>query len=181
MGCDKALLPDPVHGTLLARQLNLLGGLGAREILVSCRADQDFRVPGAVVRVHDAGTHGPLAALDALFHAASGEWLLVLAVDLGAMSAPCMESIRAASRDGRGVVPRTPRGPEPLAALYPRTLADEIARRLHAGHDLSMHAFIHAAIARDLLRWYEVPASDLPCFANWNSPGDVPPTARDWS
>lgn len=177
MGRDKALLPDPLHGTLLQRQLALVTTLGPAEVLVSCRADQALGPLAAARCIHDMGTHGPLGGLSALLEAMEGEMLLVLAVDLGAMTADVLAPVLAAARPGVGVVPRTVRGIEPLAAVYPKVLAAEAARRLVTDGDHSLQGFVRAGVASGHLAWYNVPESATEAFANWNAPGDLPPRA----
>jgi molybdenum cofactor guanylyltransferase len=173
MGRDKALLPDPVHGTLLQRQLALVAALRPMEVLLSCRPSQDLPVPSGVRRIHDMGTQGPLAGLTALLEAMRGDMLLVLAVDLGRITPGLLERLALAAAPGCGVVPRSSHGPEPLAAFYPRALTAEARARLDAARDLSLHAFAEAAVARGQLRWFDLDAADTAQFANWNTPDEL--------
>jgi len=174
MGRDKALLPDAGYGTLLERQLAVLATLEPEEILLSCRPDQSLPAPAVARRVHDAGTQGPLGGLAALLAAMQGDMLLVLAVDLGRITPEMLARLAAATTWGCGVVPRSAAGPEPLAALYPASLAAEAQERLAAGNDLSLHGFIRAGIAAGHLRWFDLSAEHAALFANWNTPEDLP-------
>jgi molybdopterin-guanine dinucleotide biosynthesis protein A len=176
MGRDKALLPTREHGTLLARQLDLLATLAPHEILLSCRPNQVLPAPDFVRRIHDDGSHGPLAGVASLLTAARGDLILVLAVDLGGMTAEVLSRLVAAATvfPHVGVVPRTSSGPEPLAAIYPTTLAAEASRRLATGEDLSLHGFIRSGIETRQLRWFDIAPADEPLFANWNTPADLP-------
>ena len=176
MGRDKALLPDAAHGTLLRRQLALLASFHPAELLLSCRPDQDLPSLSTLRCIHDPGTTGPLGGLAALLGAMRGDILLVLAVDLGAMTAEVLGSLLDATTPHRGVVPRTARGIEPLAATYPRALAAEAARRLAVPGDRSLQGLARAGVASGHLAWHDVPAHDLPAFANWNTPEDLPPS-----
>ncbi|MBE2213270.1 MAG: NTP transferase domain-containing protein [Opitutaceae bacterium] len=173
MGRDKALLPDAAHGTLLQRQVALVAALAPGEVLLSCRPDQDLRAPPHVRRIHDPGTHGPLGGLAALLAAMHGDLLLVLAVDLGRMTPAMLQRLAAASAPGCGVVPRTARGIEPLAAVYPATLAREARARVAAGRDLALHAWSDAGVAAGALRWMDIAAADEAAFTNWNTPDDL--------
>lgn len=173
MGRDKASLPDAVHGTLLQRQLALIATLCPAEVLLSCRPEQDLAAPPQVRRIHDAGTHGPLGGLAALLEAMQGDLLLVLAVDLGKLGPALLARLAGAAGPGCGVVPRSARGVEPLAALYPAALAGTARARLQAGRDLSLHAFVEAAVASGQLRWLDIAPADQAQFANWNTPDDL--------
>lgn len=175
MGRDKALLPVAGHPTLLQRQFAVLASLAPLEVLLSCRPDQPLPAPPGVRRIHDAGTEGPLAGLAALLEAMRGDMLLVLAVDLGRMSSGILARMLATlPPDGRtGLAPRSSRGVEPLAALYPRHLAADARRRLQAGHDRSLTGFVRAAVDASHLLWFDVPPEDEPHFSNWNSPADL--------
>lgn len=174
MGRDKALLPDPVHGTLLQRQLALVQSVRPLEVLVSCRAEQTLPDLPDVRRVHDAGTQGPLAGVAALLEAMRGDLLLVVAVDLGRLTPAMLTRLVGAAEPRVGVVPRTDRGPEPLAALYPVALAAEAGGRLAEGRDLSLRAFVEAGVARGRLRWFDLTPAEAALFANWNTPDDLP-------
>jgi molybdopterin-guanine dinucleotide biosynthesis protein A len=173
MGRDKALLPDTVHGTLFARQLALVQSVRPTEVLVSCRPEQTLPAAPGVRRVHDAGTQGPLAGVAALLEAMRGDLLLVVAVDLGRLTPAMLARLADASASGVGVVPRTGRGPEPLAALYPAGLAVEARTRLAEGRDLSLHAFVAAGVSCGMLRWLELAPDEAALFANWNTPDDL--------
>lgn len=175
MGRDKALLPDRDHGTLLQRQIELLRRVAPVEILVSCRPEQTLSLPADVRRVHDAGTHGPLAGLATALSSVHGaDLLLVIGVDLGRLDEGFLRRLLDASSPDRGCVPRTPAGPEPLAAAYPTSLAAEAAARLARGTDLSLRGFVQAGINAGRLRWLEVQDADAACLANWNEPADLP-------
>lgn len=173
MGRDKALLPEPVHGTLLQRQLAAVAALSPAEVLLSCRPDQRLPAPPSVRCIHDAGTLGPLGGLAALLEAMRGDMLLVLAVDLGRISPAMLERLVVAAAPGRGVVPRTSRGAEPLAALYPAALVAEARARVEAGSDLALHTFVEAGVRGGQLRWLDLAPADEAAFANWNTPDDL--------
>jgi len=175
MGRDKALLADATYGTLLERQLALVASLRPAEILISCRAEQNLPLPTTARRIHDAGTAGPLAGVAALLEAMRGDLLLVLAIDLAKMTPDWLAHLAAAAAPGRGVVSRSPRGLEPLAAIYPRALASEARARLERGTDLSMHGFVAAGIELGLLGCIEPGASGADVFTNWNTPDDLAP------
>ncbi|MFM7099869.1 MAG: molybdenum cofactor guanylyltransferase [Verrucomicrobiota bacterium] len=177
MGTDKSrLILD--GESLLARQLRLLAEVGASERLVSVAPGApptDW--PPGVGRVEDpVADAGPLAGVATGLAAARSPWVLVLAVDLPGLQVDFLRRLltRAALVGGRGVVPRTAAGWEPLAAVYPAGLATLAASRL-AGPDRSLQGFIRAALAHQALEIWEVPAEDRERLVNWNRPGDYPP------
>lgn len=177
MGTDKARLS--VDGeSLLERQLRLLQELGAVERLVSVAPDTPAAVwPNGIRQVVDAVPDaGPLAGLAAGLAAARTPWVLALAVDLPALDVSFLRRLLAQVKADRaqGVVPRMAAGWEPLAALYPRHLADLAAERL-TGPDLSLQGFVRSALARQAVETWPVPPDDEGHLANWNRPEDFPP------
>jgi molybdopterin-guanine dinucleotide biosynthesis protein A len=75
--------------------------------------------------------------------------------------------------DGKGAVPRTPRGIEPLAAVYPTRILDLVSRQIRQTSDRSMHALVENGIHSGLLEWYEVGIAEIPRFFNWNHPRPI--------
>lgn len=175
MGRDKALLPDAQHGTLLHRQLAVLMRLQPAEVFVSCRQGQLLpALPPGPELVHDTGQDGPLGGVAALLARATGDLLLVVAVDLGALTEDFLRDLLARAEPGCGVVPRSTRGLEPLAAIYPTLLAAEAQRRLAPGEDHSMQGFVRHALADGRLRSVDLAPGLDPVLANWNAPEDLP-------
>ena len=175
MGRDKALLPDAQHGNLLQRQLTLLAAIEPAEMLVSCRAGQELpSLPSAVKLVFDTGADGPLGGVAALLEQASGDRLLVIAVDLGALTQDFLRALVAKATATSGIVPRSRRGLEPLAAIYPTRLAASARSRLARGGDLSLQGFLQHALDDGTMRAWDVPDDAEGVLANWNTPEDVP-------
>lgn len=48
--------------------------------------------------------------------------------------------------------------------------------RIHSGKNFSAKSFAERCAVRGLVQFVELPATDAPCFANWNSPADLPCT-----
>jgi molybdopterin-guanine dinucleotide biosynthesis protein A len=120
MGCPKALIE--VEGKpLWRRQVELLRSLGPSELMVSAGGDWAVEPgPWTVVRDRVAGL-GPLGGIDAALEATSSDRLLVLAVDMPAMSARFLgELVRAPGP--RGVVPVEGGLYQGLAAVYPGSI-----------------------------------------------------------
>lgn len=175
MGRDKARLPVSSHGSLLERQIAVLQqALHPVEVLVSCRPTQRLSLPRGVVAVFDEGNAGPLGGLVEVLRVARAEAVFVLGVDLGRILAATVRRIaaRAEPARGAGVVPLLD-GPEPLAAVWPRTLLGAAERRLAAGQDLSLRGLVREGFAAGRLRPWAVADSERSQFANWNRPVDV--------
>ena len=171
MGRDKALLPLPDGRLLWERQLGILRELGPAELFISGFVRPGFPEDVPLLADELPG-RGPLGGIAAALAAMRSPRLVVLAVDLPAMTAGFLSRLLGESPDGRGIVPRHG-GPngfyEPLAAVYPvgcRTLARE---RL-AGEDWSLQTFVRAA--GGALREHQIAATEEPLFANWNAPLD---------
>ena len=112
-----------------------------------------------------------LAVLGNEARMSSEEWLLVLAVDMPAMTPDFLCCLTDAARKGAGVVPVTDRI-QPLAALYPCASLEIAETQLRDGR-LKMECFVDELAARSLVRRIDVPAAQWPLFTNWNTPGDV--------
>jgi len=172
MGRDKARL-DLDGQPLLARQIALARSLGPVEILISARRETDYRdfhCPVVPDRVPEAG---PLAGIAAALEAARAPLGLVLAVDLPHLTRTVLERLLAACAPGRGVVPRLPAGPEPLAAVYPRAAAP-LAQEALAARRLAARDFATACAQAGRVQFLDLPPELAPQFANWNTPRDIP-------
>lgn len=172
MGRDKALLPHPVDGhPMVLRQLNLLRSLHPTQFFVSARTGQILpELPAAAVRVDDDGTCGPLGGLAALHPHVTVDHLLVIAVDLPAMTAAVLNALLAKCTSTAGVVARSPAGTEPLVAVYPRTVFASMTAAMRAGR-LSLRRWVddlHTAGKVQL-----IPFDDAALFRNWNAPTDT--------
>ncbi|RMH04118.1 MAG: hypothetical protein D6702_04105 [Planctomycetota bacterium] len=98
-------------------------------------AGPDLGLPGFQVIADLMPGAGPLAGLAAALAAAGEGPVVVLAGDLPGMDEAFIRWLqRAALVDpDRPCVPRGPRGLEPLAAVWPAALAEELAARLRSG------------------------------------------------
>ncbi len=171
MGFDKALLV--VEGrTLLERQVALAWSLGPREVWVAGRTDTElagWRARG----VSDAQPgQGPLGGLAAVLEIVDAPHVLVLAVDMPALTEAFLRRLLAVRAPGVGVVPRTRRGWEAVAAVYPRELAPLVRAALVAGRR-AMHSLVEEGVAAGLLRAWPVATEEEGQLINWNRPQDV--------
>jgi molybdenum cofactor guanylyltransferase len=138
-GADKAFIE--LDGTPLLERVLAAAGQGYADVLVSHNRTNDprrTRFEQAGVRfVSDdlAAGQGPLAGLDALLQAASGDWLLSLPVDIGNPSSALVQALLAT----QGAVVRDADGLQPLVALWPVTAARLVVREALAGADRAAH------------------------------------------
>jgi molybdopterin-guanine dinucleotide biosynthesis protein A len=172
MGRDKAgLIID--GRPLWQHQLETLRGVEPREFFISGKPEGPYAGAGLPVILDDEPGLGPLAGIAAALRHAQHPLLLVLAIDLSAMTCEFLRRlVRQAGIAGTGVVPHSIDGFEPLAAIYPRTclpLAEECLR----GSDHSLQNFVRQAIARGLVAEHALTPEELSLFRNLNDPGDL--------
>jgi molybdopterin-guanine dinucleotide biosynthesis protein A len=131
MGRDKALL-EWEGGTLLDAAVSRLARVSDEVVLLTGQGD---RYPErAERRVADAFEDGgALAGVDAGLHAHARSLGLFLAVDLPCVGVELLRHLVDAAREADAVVPVSPRGPEPLCAVYGARCREPIRRRLEAG------------------------------------------------
>lgn len=171
MGRDKAFVS--IHGqTLVAHQAALLRSLGIDDLILSGRPEIDYGIPDARLVTDTVPDAGPLAGLAAILNAARHPWVLVLAVDLPKLTPAYLQTLLNVGAGRIGVVPHGPHGYEPLAALYPRSLLPRVETALAAGRR-SLQNLIAESVQLADLNKVEIDATDLPLFANWNTPQDT--------
>jgi molybdopterin-guanine dinucleotide biosynthesis protein A len=171
MGRDKALLPWG--------ETDLLGHAIARlrtvtpDVRVLCGPAPRYLDRGVPIVTDEVEDAGPLAGVVAGLATAPGRPGLFLAVDLPHVPASLLAWLVELSKGWDAVVPVSPRGPEPLCALYGPACLAPMRRRMAAG-ELRITAF-----------WPEVrvrrPATDELArhgdpdrvFRNLNAPGDL--------
>jgi molybdopterin-guanine dinucleotide biosynthesis protein A len=174
---DKALLRVARGEFLWERQRQVLARIGADEILLSARADQDWvtDAPGFDAVVFDAQPDGgPLLGIVAALERASGSCLAVLAIDLPRIEPAWFDRLAEICAPGVGAVGKSPGFFEPLAALYPREILP-LARAAVAAGELSLQRFLARAVAHGLMRVREITDVERAWFENWNEPGPVGP------
>lgn len=171
MGRDKAGIV--VGGQpLWERQLGILRRLGPAELLISGQPDGPYAEAGVEIVPDLTPGCGPLSGLEASFRRAAQSLVLVLAIDLPAMTAEFLSRLLSLAGAGEGVIPRLDGRFEPLAAIYPRSSLPIVQERLRGG-DLSMQGFVHEALARRLATPWELSPADADCFLNVNTPADL--------
>jgi molybdopterin-guanine dinucleotide biosynthesis protein A len=176
MGRDKAGLVLPTGATLMERQAGMLRKVGAGTLLASVRADGNYPPPG-ITSVWDAvADAGPLAGIAAGLQAAPAGLLMVLAVDMPAVEETHLRRLIELATPDCGVIPMQAGQCEPLAAIYPTTLADSAEAALKSGNR-AVHAWARAEAEQGRLMLWETPADWAGVFRSWNTPSDVLPKA----
>jgi molybdenum cofactor guanylyltransferase len=170
MGTDKAFLRIG-DKLLIEHQLRCLRDTGAAELLISGRPEVDYSAFRAQV-VHDEHREaGPLAGLASVLRAASCPLVLVLAVDMPAMTSAILRKIISRCTEHSGCVPIEEHRFQSLAAAYPKSLHAMAERRVREGRG-SMHEFVTEAIAETFVQTLQIEPSEQLCFINWNTPSD---------
>jgi molybdopterin-guanine dinucleotide biosynthesis protein A len=172
MGRDKALLPWGGRDLLdhaIARLCAVAG-----EVRILCGPERRYLERGLPVEPDVAPGAGPLGGVLTGLTAASGRPGLFLAVDLPHVPLPLLARLAERAEGWDAVVPVSPRGPEPLCAVYGPGCRDPIRRRVEAG-DLMMTAFWPEVRVLRLdpgeLAAFGDPAE---MFRNLNAPEDLP-------
>ncbi len=175
MGRDKAALL--IDGEpLWQRQLATLRATHPAEFFISGKSDGPYAGAGLEIVPDETPGLGPLGGLVAALQRATHPRLLVLAIDLPAMSPDFLATLLdTAPAAGRGVVPADGGWFEPLAAVYPRASLP-LARECLLTADHSLQTFVRRAVRRGLLRPRPLADEERPLFRNLNTPGDLPLT-----
>lgn len=171
MGRDKATLP--FRGNPLWRnQLELLRKLKPAQIFISVRTDPQWR-PQDVLFVADVPpSRGPLSGLYASINRMSTSHLLALAIDMPWMSNKYLEFLCAQMKPRCGVLPKVGDRAEPVAAIYPREAAIEIAKAL-SGTDFSLQSLVCDLVAVGKLRAIPVAQEEEKLFRSINELADL--------
>ena len=136
-------------------------------------APRDPSAPlGMTMIADEIDSAGPLGGVAAALRRCSAPLLVVLAVDLPAMTAEFLRSSLSLCARGGGVVPRGPKFYEPLAAIYPASAATLARTQLHRG-EFSMQQFVRAALGDNLLTERKLQPGEAALFANLNTPADL--------
>jgi molybdenum cofactor guanylyltransferase len=169
MGRDKALLET--EGRMLwERQRDVLVEIGAFEIFLSARADQEWarRASGFKAVLHDANPGcGPLTGITAALERAATTHLVVLAIDLPRMTPHWFEMLFAQCGPRVGAVGRAAEFFEPLAAVYPREFLP-LAWEAIAGARYSLQPLLTQAVSSGLMNTTAISEAEKPWLENWN-------------
>jgi molybdopterin-guanine dinucleotide biosynthesis protein A len=172
MGRDKALLPWG-DADLLDHALARLRAV-AGDVRILCGAERRYLERGLPVEPDLVLGVGPLGGVLTGLTAARGRPGLFLAIDLPQVPVALLARLVERGAGWDAVVPVTPRGPEPLCAVYGPRCREPIRGRIAAG-DFKMTAFWPEVRVRELgpaeLREFGDPEE---IFRNLNTPEDLP-------
>lgn len=166
MGRDKALV-EWDGAPLWQIQLMKLRALPLDRILLSARNDKPWRPADVAIVLDESDARGPLSGILAAFSACESDHLLVLAIDLPLMTVAYLQSLMQRARRGVGVVPMIDERFEPVAAIYPRGIADAFLQ-----HD-SLQSVLHDLVDRGEMIVDDVQPADRELFRNVNEPADL--------
>ena len=168
MGRDKAALI--IDGQpLWQRQLATLRALAPRELFISGRRDGPYAGAGVEIIEDAIPGLGPLGGIAAALRRAQSPLVLVLAIDLPAMTPDFLNTLL---QETRAIIPQNARYFEPLAAVYPKS-ALPIAEELLREDDRSMQHFVRRLIDGGLAQARVVNAAEIPRFQNVNQIADL--------
>jgi molybdopterin-guanine dinucleotide biosynthesis protein A len=118
--------------SILERQLREVSQVADEVLLVGAHAAPVLAgVPIRIVADRVTGA-GPLGGLDAALAAAGRDHVMIIAGDMPYVSAQLVAFLTSLGHDADAVVPRTERGYHTLCAVYARSCASFVARRLAA-------------------------------------------------
>ena len=171
MGRDKALLPWG-EADLLGHAIARLRAV-TNDVRILCGPKTRYLDRGLPVLTDGVPDSGPLAGVSSGLAAAAGRPGLFLAVDLPRVPASLLARLVGLADGWDAVAPLSPRGPEPLCAVYGPACLEPIRRRMAEG-DLKMTAFwpdvrVRQVSPEELARYGE-PAG---LFHNLNAPADL--------
>jgi molybdopterin-guanine dinucleotide biosynthesis protein A len=175
MGQPKALL-DYQGVPLWRRQADKLLALAPTALLISTRPDLPLEPgPWKIIHDHVAG-RGPLAGIDAALLETSADFLIVLAVDMPAITTEFLRKLMDLTGP-RGVVPQLDDRYQGLAAIYPAQVRT-ILQQVLSSEDRSLQRLVRMALAAELVTIYPVGEDERPFFKNLNRPDDLPEPTR---
>jgi molybdopterin-guanine dinucleotide biosynthesis protein A len=131
MGHDKALLPWN-GSTLLDHAVARLRAV-CPEVRILSGAERRYEDSGLRVEMDALADRGPLGGIYTGLLVIGSATGVFLGVDLPFVTVELLLRLLELSPGHDAVVPLSPRGPEPLCAVYRSTCLDPIRRRLDAG------------------------------------------------
>ncbi len=149
MGCDKLSLRLEGGERLVERPASALREVCGFLLAVGTPCEGDLGLAGFRAIPDAVAGMGPLGGLLAAMEAATTPWVLLVAGDMPWLSGAFLAALQAeAMRDpARALIPRSPRGLEPLAAAYPVLLAPQVGAALQTGR-LAAHAALPVEMRR---------------------------------
>jgi len=170
MGRDKATIVFR-GAPLWERQLAILRDLQPEKIFVSAREDPPWRPAETELLLDEPPSRGPLSGLTRALARMETTHLVALAVDMPFVTSEQMRLFSGLAASGCGVVPTIGERAEPLAAIYPRESAPDLAAAL-AGRDFSLQGLVRKLAAAKKVQIVSVSANDEHLYRSVNERGD---------
>ena len=167
-GLDKTeirLGPDRLRDRLV----RLLSGF-CREVLIS--SNSLAATPGTRIIADRKPGQGPLGAIASCLMAARYPWLLVVAGDMPFIEAPALIHLWHEKENADIVIPRSPDGLQPLAALYHRNCLKPITRQLERAN-YKIKNFFPTVRVKTVICTEHPEIYPETAFLNINSPADL--------
>ena len=170
MGQDKCLIK--VNGIpMWRRQLGLLLSLSPEVFAVAPHRPE--WLPQKFSWVQDAAQEeGPIGGLAAVLSQATYQNVLVLAVDMPAMTNDFLHKMLCMMERRSGIVPQIGERFEPLCAIYPCNALSVVREQLIVKRDNSLQALLQCLIRSGLMHIFPVPSPEQCLFRNLNFPSD---------
>lgn len=175
MGVDKTLL-DVDGEALLARVVEVVGGVCTDVVVVTNRPEAVAQagIPGdVVVLVDEVEYQGPLGGLVTALKGASQDWVLAVAADMPWVNPDVVRALWDARGNAQVVVPNTPKGLEPLLALYHRDCLPAARRVLDTGRRRIVAFFGDVSVVEVPVETLRGIDPDLASLFNINTPEDL--------
>jgi molybdenum cofactor guanylyltransferase len=174
-GLPKGLIaPSPGAAAPVARALAFAEALGLRALLVGEHGAYTQAFPDVRVLADDPAGIGPIGGLRALCRAARGGAVIALACDMPYVPATLLQRLASPGAPARALLPRGAGGFwEPLCAHYD---ADALLPALDAAVAAGEHS-LQRLVARIGASELTLDAAERAALFDWDSPGDLPPSA----
>lgn len=170
MGRDKALLT--VGGEpLIARQVRVLRESGAGAVFLAGRRGRRYDVAGTRFVTDAPGVEGPMAGILAALAVSPAAHLAVMAVDLPKLRPDWWQRLWLRCGTARGAVAMLDDRFEPLAAIYPRAIAPQLAAAARTRR-FDLQSALRLAVMRGHMAVLPLRAEEGIELFNTNTPAD---------
>lgn len=184
MGQDKALIP--IQGMPLLRQVCTIALKCTREVFVVTPWPERYRdilpknchLIQEMLLLGEAQSHGPLVAFAQGLTQVKRDWVLLLACDLPQLQVEVLQNwgsnLINAPKDVVALLPRSPKGWEPLCGFYRRQCLPQLIDYINQG-------------GRSFQQWLaqhpvqELPVRDRQVLFNCNTPEDLTESISRWT
>jgi molybdopterin-guanine dinucleotide biosynthesis protein A len=157
---------------LWRRQLNTLTSLEPAELFISAAPGLELPAGPWKILYDQSPGLGPLAGLVAALRAITAERLVVLAVDMPAVTSEFLRLLLAEAGTEGGIIPELDGFYQGTVAIYPRNILPACEQTL-AGHDRSLQRLVRHGLAENLIRIHPVSKAERHLFLNLNAPSDL--------